>query len=679
MKKILTRVLFALAIVLCQLPYHAWAQQDVTPNISLIKPQAEPGTWGADINSDLDKIDSMFPGGATGHRIREEGADLAPRSNLNFKGAGVTATDNSATDSTDVEISITGAGHTILNQGGAGLTQRPALNFTGAGVTCTDNSGANQTDCTIPSGSVDVAAAFVWTGAHSWRSGNWSLFDSATPSKILKWDISGFTASTTRTWSGPDASTRLIGDSDFSATGLMARTTPYTYAGRTLTAADTGLTITNGNGAAGNPTFALGVLAVKTNASNTWSTGDQDFGAASSFKFPVAAGATPTVSGRCAYDSTANRMKCGFNGSTVTLAITSEMQALNANLTALAGLTGVNNTIPVFTGAGALVTAALPTCLDSAGQHLNYDTATRSWSCGTSSTGGLAGGTTNKFLIATSGTTYDATTSNLTQAAGVINASGGFTVGDVSTNYISFDPSAVTGAKAWTLQNIAGIPLVATTEGGAITDTQMAIFKTTGGITRIVNGGAAGTGTWTDSSTNTGTNKTLVATDAGGTNTITTGVKAYFDAASLTPDVAGKCALQTAAAINSGPILPFMTCADDNASTFDGHFTLPTAVTTLDFRITVNDVDSLAQHFAGGFKAMCRASGAVVNATWGTSVPVDITMTTANTDYAQSVTVTPNSTCGANAELFWRFTIDAATNTDDGDARIIGVLIKQVS
>jgi hypothetical protein len=194
----------------------------------------------------------------------------------------------------------------------------------------------------------------------------------------------------------------------------------------------------------------------------------------------------------------------------------------------------------------------------------------------------------------------------------------------------------------------------------------------------LVDGGAAGTGTWTDSSSNTGTNKTLVATDAGGTNTITSGVKAYFDAAALTPD-GTNCTDATKTTINSGPVTYVMVCADSNSSTFDGHFTLPSAVATLDFRITVNDVDSSAQHFAGGFKAMCRASGAAVNATWGTSVPVDITMTTADTDYAQSVTVTPNGTCGANAELFWRFTLDATNNTDDGDARILGVLIKQLS
>jgi hypothetical protein len=43
-------------------------------------------------------------GGGAGHTIQDEGAALPARTNLNFKGAGVTATDNGASSSTDVTI-----------------------------------------------------------------------------------------------------------------------------------------------------------------------------------------------------------------------------------------------------------------------------------------------------------------------------------------------------------------------------------------------------------------------------------------------------------------------------------------------------------------------------------------------------------------------------------------------
>ena len=51
---------------------------------------------------------------------------------------------------------IGGSGHVIKDEGGAGLTARANLNFTGAGVTATDNAGTSATDVTIP-GSIAVA------------------------------------------------------------------------------------------------------------------------------------------------------------------------------------------------------------------------------------------------------------------------------------------------------------------------------------------------------------------------------------------------------------------------------------------------------------------------------------------------------------------------------------------
>lgn len=79
-----------------------------------------------------------------------------------------------------------------------------------------------------------------------------------------------------------------------------------------------------------NAKFSLG-------ASNTVSTGDQDFSSAFSFRVPVLAGAAPNVFGRIAYDSTSNTYR-GHNGTaTKTFAFTDSNIAGNAaTATALA-------------------------------------------------------------------------------------------------------------------------------------------------------------------------------------------------------------------------------------------------------------------------------------------------------------------------------------------------------
>lgn len=55
-------------------------------------------------------------------------------------------------------------------------------------------------------------------------------------------------------------------------------------------------------------------LLVKNNQSNTYTTGAQNFGAATSLKVPFGAGLQPTTSALIAYDTTANRFGGGHNG-----------------------------------------------------------------------------------------------------------------------------------------------------------------------------------------------------------------------------------------------------------------------------------------------------------------------------------------------------------------------------
>jgi hypothetical protein len=359
-----------------------------------------------------------------------------------------------------------------------------------------DNSVAIQYDGTTlrwrvlsssSTGTVDQSANYAWTGTHSFNSNNFSILDTATPSKIAKFDISGQTASTTRTYTLPNASTRLIGDSDFALSGFMARTGSGTYNAVTLTGTTNRISITNPTGGA-NPTFNLGSLAVQTDQSNAFSTGDQNFANALSFTVPTATGAAPTLSGRFAYDSTSNRVKYGANGSTLTVATTAETQPLNANLTSLAAIVGANAKVPYFTGAATMSSAAIPLCIESGSNHLNVtNLSPLTITCGTNGSGtGLTGMTTAKYLIATGATTAD-TSGSLSESGGVINAATGFTVG--AAPFLIFDTSGIASTdKTWTVLNFSGTIRPST---GAITAGHLITTDANG---LLIDGGAPGAG-----------------------------------------------------------------------------------------------------------------------------------------------------------------------------------------
>lgn len=120
-------------------------------------------------------------------------------------GSGICALDHAGTE----RCSSTGSGYTTVRDEGTPLTQRATIDFAGAGVTCAD-SGGTKTLCTIPG-----------------------------------------TAS---------------GLPDPVATGVIVEDGPGSTQARTLTAGSTKLSITNGTGAAGNPTFDVVPANIDANA-----------------------------------------------------------------------------------------------------------------------------------------------------------------------------------------------------------------------------------------------------------------------------------------------------------------------------------------------------------------------------------------------------------------------------
>lgn len=73
---------------------------------------------------------------------------------------------------------------------------------------------------------------------------------------------------------------------------------------------------------------------VKTDQANTYSTGAQNFSAATSLTLPGSAGASPTASGAIAYDTTSNTLEVGVNGVNRTVAFTTSNVATATALAA---------------------------------------------------------------------------------------------------------------------------------------------------------------------------------------------------------------------------------------------------------------------------------------------------------------------------------------------------------
>ena len=172
----------------------------------------------------------------------------------------------------------------------------------------------------------------TFSGGMVVRDNNTEFQDDLDNTKRLMLQLANIATATTRTWTAPDASGEVsllgqtIEDAELASnySGVGACTNQFVRAAND-NAAPTCATVAK--------TDAVSTF-VHSDQANTYSTGAQDFAAASSLKVPTSAGASPTASGVIAYDSTSNTLEYGENGANRTLVNSAR------TLTAGGGLTG---------------------------------------------------------------------------------------------------------------------------------------------------------------------------------------------------------------------------------------------------------------------------------------------------------------------------------------------------
>jgi hypothetical protein len=228
--------------------------------------------------------------------------------------------------------------------------------------------------------------------------------------------------------------------------GVLVKTGATTIANRTLTASGAGLSITNGDGIAGNPTFALSGLALAL--ANSSGTG----------MLAVVNGTT--IAGRQIYGTASQITVANGNGSgDPTIAI-----ADNAAFPGTGSVTLPNGT-----------TGQQPV---GANGQMRFNTSTNTfdgYASGSWRQFALAGGVTS-FSAGTTGFTPSATTSGAITLAGTLNAANGGTGATTLTGYVYGN-----GTAAMT----ASTTIPTTDLSGTITNAQLANSSLTIGTTAI--------------------------------------------------------------------------------------------------------------------------------------------------------------------------------------------------
>lgn len=208
-----------------------------------------------------------------GHIIREEGVDMTQRSGLNFVGSSATAIDDAANNETEIvfdsDLNALASNSTngILVKTGAGTVASRAITFIGtAGILLIRGDGVGGDPAFSLANDLQAVENLNGTGFYS-RIGTdiWAartITGAAAGISVTNGD--GVAGNPTLTLTND-----LNAVESLSGTGLAVRTATDTWVNRTLTGTAT-ITVTNGNGVSGNPTISLAQQGATTGQVLQW-------------------------------------------------------------------------------------------------------------------------------------------------------------------------------------------------------------------------------------------------------------------------------------------------------------------------------------------------------------------------------------------------------------------------
>lgn len=454
---------------------------------------------------------------------------------------GTTARSRNGVTTCNIELRLTAASAVLMLQRDRDLADlasaATARTNLGLGTLATQNASAVAiTGGTISGVTLDALDSTT------------TVVDNLDGNKKLAFQLSGITTGNTRTLTIPDASGTIALVSDlttgyqplnahltsiaaFSANGILARSAAGVVSLRSITQPGAGITVTNGDGASGNPTLALAddlaaveALSstgfVRRTAANTWSASaiaDGDLPTALTGKTYNALTLTAAATGFSVAGGTTSKTLtvsnsitlAGTDATTITLPATSGTVALN-NQTMYLGTTAVN----INRGTGALSLAGVS--IDgSAGSATSATSATKSTN--------LVGGNTTTLLGALP---YQSAVDTTTLLSPNVTA---------TKQFLAQTGTGTNGAApVWSSVSKSDVGL------GSVENTALSTWT---GATTITTLGTIATGTWNATAIGVTKGGTGAATAAAGFNALspvtTLGDLIYGDAANSNARLAG--------------------------------------------------------------------------------------------------------------------------------------------